>query len=670
MDQPVLRCRVKRLITVDGLTFRDLDGDGQLAPYEDWRLPVSERVADLVGRMTVPEKAGLLLITSHYMGGSTELAHYLTGGEPVTSADGLLNESRVEIAENIFAAPGTGFRKFDPPSLDVAASTEGIMELGLRYLIVRDNPPVDKLAVWSNRLQEIAEGSRLGIPVVLVSNPRNHVSDIGAFGQDPKMSAWPGELGLAATRDPDLVRRFGEIAAQQWRAAGLTKGYMYMADVATEPRWYRCEGTFGEDPELVAQMTAAVIKGFQGEQLNPSSVSLTTKHFPGGGPRDRGTDPHFEHGQNQPYPTPGSLYTYHLPPFKAAIEAGTTSIMPYYARTNNALSVNQLDGGRRPFAEVGFAFDDYLLTQVLRKELGFTGYINSDTGITTDMPWGVMDLTRPERIAKAMKAGTNCFAGDGNPAVMLAAIEQGLVSESMLDTSVTLMLAEMMRLGLFENPYVDPAQAQVVVDNPAHLQVAAEAHRKSIVLLRNDQQVLPLTCGARVFVEVVGPNAQALTAKARGGLAIGGLALTDSLADATHALVWVRPQLSLMTDMHGRPLSVDLGRETGVDVDRIKQIERTRPTILVVNCVNPWVLSEVEPDAVAVLATFGVREFALAEVLTGACDPVGRLPLTLPASMAAVIAKPSDIPGWAGGDDYPYRNAVGDAYRFGFGLGY
>ena len=734
--QPVLGARTSKVLEVDGLQFKDLNGNGRLDPYEDWRLPVVERVADLLARMSVAEKVGTMLITSHYMGASAII------DDP---AQGLLNTHEKWSDTNFWADPSSSTYRLDPPVLDYAGSEKAIRELGLRYLIIRDNPTSHDLATWVNALQELAESTPLGIPVVMVSNPRNHVSDMKLFGvaeAADKMSQWPGELGLAATRDAGLVEEFGRLAAKQWRSAGITKGYMYMADIVTEPRWSRADGTFGEDPRLAADMIAAITRGFQGEHLGTHSVSLTTKHYPGGGPRDRGHDPHFDHGQLQPYPTEGSLYRYHLPVFQAAIEAGTTSVMPYYARTINATSAPQLKDGRA-FEEVGFAYDKYLLTEVLRGELGFTGYINSDTGISTGMPWGVEHLSRPERFAKAIEAGVDAFAGDGNPQPLLDAVDQGLVSEAQLDRSVGYLLTEMVELGLFENPYVDPDDAQALADDAEIQALAGDAHRRSIVLLRNDHGVLPLggtgedgathaggevatgedgataaggdgatgedgathaagevatsadddgatpvvgqgatdggASGAaevatvRLYVEVfTGVEAEQETTRIAAEVATAlegsGIDVVDALDDATHALVWVRPAMSLLNDKPDTPLSIALGPDTGIDADRVVAIEEQVPTILAVNFTNPWLLDEVAPGAAAVVGTFGVLTDALVDLLRGLVPPTGRLPYTIPADQDAVLAKRSDIPGHAEGDGYAYTDATGARYTFGHGL--
>ena len=364
------------------------------------------------------------------------------------------------------------------------------------------------IANTNNQLQERTEGTRLGIPAVLTSNPRNHdttIADIAkieeaenyyipAKDEPGQFTIFPDSLGLAATRDLNLIREFAQIARKEWTASGLRKMYGYNADVATQPLWARILETFGEDPKLVSNINYTLIKGFQGEDLNETSVSLTTKHFPGGGTKYWGRDPHFEEGNFNIYPTKGSLQKYHLPPFNAAIEAGTTSIIPYYAYPSNK-SANQ---GLPPFSEnqqfeeVGFVFNKAFITDLLREKLGFKGYVNSDTGASVGMPWGAKHLPIEERVAKALEAGANIFSGQNNPQPIINAVKKGLVSEEKINRSVAYLLTEMMNLGLFENPYVDPKKALEVVNNPVSKEKADLAHRKSIVLLRNDQNLLPL----------------------------------------------------------------------------------------------------------------------------------------------------------------------------------
>lgn len=669
-DEPVVESRVKNVIEVGGDRFRDLNGSGALDAYEDWRLPAEVRAQDLSARMTVEEKAGMMLISSHYTGSSSRCGD--GGGREL-----VCEQDEWDTTNSWDGKP------FDQPVLSSSGATAGIGERNLRHFIVRDNPEPADLAKWTNALQEIAEGTRLGIPVVMTSNPRNHLSG-GRFGvaeASGKFSTWPGELGLAATRDPGLVEEFGGIAAKEWRAAGIHKGYMYMADTATEPRWTRASGTFGEHPELAADMIGAVVRGFQGERLSPESVSLTTKHFPGGGARKDGQDPHYSWGQDQFYPTEGSLERYHLPPFQAALDAGTTSIMPYYSKPRNDGSAQQLPrhlwfSPQQQFEEVGFAYNKPVLQGLLRDTMGFSGYVNSDTSITTAMPWGVEDLSRPERFAKGIDAGTNLFSGEADPSHLLQAVRDGLVRESDLDRSVRFLLREMFDLGLFEDPYQDPQRAQQIADDPRSQARADEAHRKSVVLMRNDQRTLPITDAevgqVKLYVEVF----------AKDGAAEQSAALAERIQEhdpsitvvprpeeATHAFLAVVPSLELRDDS-GDGLSVELGERTGIDVARIQQIQsQVDKNVVGINMTNPWLVGAVEPGADAMLAMFDAKPEAVVDVIRGEVNPTGTLPVTLPASLEAVNRNAPDVPGY---DEpgYAYVNDAGNAYRFGFGLSY
>ncbi|TDL75642.1 glycoside hydrolase family 3 protein [Rhodococcus qingshengii] len=665
---PQLSVTSKDILTINGKEYKDLNNNGKLDKYENWELPVNVRVKDLVKQMSLEEKAGMMLISSHYMGNSRSCPD---------TVGSLTCEQDTETTINRWSVPGQQFYEFNPPIVEASAATKGIQERNLRYLIIRDNPSAKDLATWINELQEIAEDTRLGIPVVMTSNPRNHAGNL-AFGfseASGQFSVWPGELGLAATRDAELVKEFGQIAAKEWTSTGIRKGYMYMADVVTDPLWNRINGTFGEHPDLASEMIYAVVKGFQGEELGTDSVSLTTKHFPGGGSRQDGHDPHYEWGKFNPYPTEGSLYKYHLPSFKAAIEAGTTSIMPYYAYPSNEYSVPQLKNGEE-FEEVGFAYNKKLITDLLRKELKFQGYVNSDTSIIYAMPWGVENLTKPERYAKAINAGTDIVSGEADPTDLIKAVKDGLIKEKRIDEAVTRLLTEMMVLGLFENPYVDPDKAQSIADDPASQAKADEAHRKSIVLLRNDDNTLPLkddkVKDIKLYVEVFssGTTGQTRTADLKKSITQYDPSITvvDNLAEATHALVYAIP--NTVPDRPDIPLSVALGAETGINVERIKEIEEAVPTILTVNMTSPWLIGEIEENAAATLAVFGVKAEALVDVIRGKFAPTGKLPFTIPANQEAVDNNNGDVPGYDEDPSYVYLDKNGNAYGFDFGLTY
>ena len=620
--------RVKPTITVNNKIFKDLNANGVLDDYENWDLPIEERVASLLSQMTLEEKVSLMLITEY-----------------------------PQVEDGRIVLPNESLNR------------------GQRYFIFRGNQSADVIAHLNNQLQEAAEASRLGIPAVIISNPRNHESTIANIREDGQFSHWPDPLGLAAMRDLDLIKTFAETAAKEWRAAGIHKMYGYSADIATDPLWPRIVETFGEDPQLVSDIIYTLVKGFEGDVLDENSVSMTTRHFPGGGAREKGTDSHFEEGAYNVWPTRGSLLKYHIPPFKAAIDAYSTSIMPYYAAPSN----RSADQGLSPFAE-GQQFEEVAFTmneqfiRYLREELGFLGYINSDTSAVIDRAWGAMDLSLEERFAKAINAGTNIFSGATNPEPIINAVEQGLVSEEKIERSVTYLLTEMMKLGLFENPYVDPDYALEVANNASSQEQADLAHRKAIVLLRNETRLLPMTDDTlpdvRLYVERFpgGENGE-LTNALRELIRTydPDIPLTDSLEEATHAFVWVLPRQDLLK----RQPTVTIGPITGIEnVERIVEIQRTVPTITAIDFSSPWLINEIEPEAGAVIATFGVKVEGLIDVIRGRYNPTGKLPFTIPASQEAVNNEKGDVPGFDEDAGYPYEAKSGDRYVYNFGLSY
>ncbi|RFB12711.1 glycoside hydrolase family 3 protein [Bacillus sp. HNG] len=621
--------RTKAILKMEGKRFRDLNDNGKLDPYENWELSTEKRVEDLLSQMTLEEKVGILTINEF-----------------------------PKIQEGTLVLPN----KF--------------LDQHTRYFIYREMPSANVIANHTNQLQVAAEASRLGIPAVVISNPRNHPLTIPVIEEPGQFSHWPDTLGLAATRDSAMVRRFGEIAAKEWRAAGIHKMYGYSADVATDPLWARNQETFGEHPELVSGMVYNVIKGFQGDELNENSVSLTTRHFPGGGARAEGRDPHFKEGQYNIYPTPGSLLKYHIPPFKAAIEAETTSIMPYYAYPSNKSAEQGLPhfSPNQQFEEVAFALNEQFINGYLRDELKFLGYVNSDTSAVIDRAWGAQNLSLEQRFAKAINAGTNIFSGVPNPKPIINAVNQGLVKEEQINRSATYILTEMMKLGLFENPYVDPEQALTIANNPESQKVADDAHRRSVVLLRNDRNLLPLQdktiSDVRLYVEMFpggenGQETKKLKQKIRNH--DRSITIVDKIEDATHAFVWVKP----FQDLFANKPSVVIGPETGVEqVDQIVKIQQTVPTITVINFSNPWLINRIEPNAAAVIGTFGTKTEAVVELIRGKFNPVGRLPISIPASQEAVKNEAGDVPGYDEAPSYTYQDKAGNRYRYNFGLTY
>ncbi|WP_138420104.1 S-layer homology domain-containing protein [Aquibacillus sediminis] len=627
------------LLTVEGKKFRDANADGDLDPYEDWRLPVDERVADLVERMSIEQKSGLMLINTHQMIEDRENGVYVEDNDPM------------------------------------------IVDKDMRYVIFRQTPNLGLVANYNNQLQKLAEEQPLGIPVVITSNPRNHAStDYTNIGEaEGQHTYWPGPLGFSADGDAEKVKEFAELAAKEWRAAGIRKIYGYTADIGTDPLWARIEDTFGENPEVAGDMIYNIVKGFQGDELTSDGVAITVKHFPGGGARDDGTDPHFENGNFNPYPTEGSLLKYHIPPFERAVEAGVSSVMPYYAYPSNVSADQGLEWYKQTqqFEEIGFTLNDGILG-FLRDGLGFKGYVNSDTGAVGNNAWGAEALEAHERVAKAIHAGTDIMSGNDDPSLLIQAVEEGLLTEEVVNESVSFLLKEMMNLGLFEDPYVDPQHAiDVVADQEAH-DLAYEAHQKSVVLLRNDEvngdKLLPLTDekieDVKLYVEAFESDEEGnATETIRNQIKAYDNAITvvDDLNEATHAFISVKP---VQSNWDNNP-HIMVDEVTGIEnVDRIVEIQKKVPTITSVNFTNQWVLDEIEPNTTALVGTFGTKPEAVLDVIRGKYNPTGKLPFALPASMDAVDAEIGDIPSYDEDPSFAYVNANGDAYAYNFGLSY
>ena len=455
-------------------------------------------------------------------------------------------------------------------------------------------------------------------------------------------------------RDLKLTREFAEIAAQEWAAVGLRKGYQYMADLATEPRWQRIEGTFGEDADLAANMIREIVLGFQGKKLNAHSVALTTKHFPGGGPQVEGQDPHFEWGKDQHYP--GGMFDYHLKPFQAAIDAGTSAIMPYYAEPIGT-----------KYEKVGFAYNKAIIQDLLRGKMGFKGIINSDTGPIEMMPWGVENLSILERYQKAIQCGVDLFSGTADPALLIEVVKKGMISEQRINESITRLLKEKFELNLFENPYVDPIAAEKLVGNTEFQKKADIALRKSIVLLRNDAKQLPLAKKTKVFFqsyykEATRPDPLSIILPKANN---SGLEFVSTKEAADVVVLWLTPGApgGGLFSSKGDPIELELSKNT-IDVDYVNKMMSEKPTVLVINFSNPWVIQEIDKGkAQTIIATFGTSTDALIDVLSGAFNPSGKMPFSTPVSKQAVLDNQSDVPG--------YMKTKGYAlFKFGDGLSY
>ena len=652
--QPELSSRHKPIIDVDGYKFRDMKSDGVLHPFEDWRLSPEERAADLVSRMSNVEKAGMLMIDTLNSGKL---------GEPTELADRYIYTEKMN--RFIFRNPVV-----DEPNPDIDGGRSG-PELTAR-----------EAAEFTNAIQEMAEQTRLGIPALFKSNARNHIDPNAKPGINVSagsFSDWPKEAGLAAIRDMDLIAEFAEIMNQEWSSIGLRSMYGYMMDLATEPRWYRVHETFTEDADLASDIMYSLIKGLQGDSISQDSVALTIKHFPGGGPQLGGGDPHYDFGKDQTYPSDN--FDYHLKPFQAAIDAGATSIMPYYG-----IPVDQ----RVEPNDVGMSFSKGVVTDLLRDEMGFTGYVNSDTGIMSMTPWGVEHLTEEERMAMSIEAGVDVVSGYNNNALILYLMESGLLTEERVNLSVQRLLEEQFKLGLFENPYVNPDVAQATVGKPEFKEKALDAQRRSVILLQNSSQMLPLVTPADdkpVNLYTMGMDLSIVTDPTWGYEAVNGdydaetgESRPEVPANTDYAIIRVRvdnegadPELFFGG---ANPDELDLlafsdmatAKSWNVmpsleDIKDVMQEAGPENTILSINFRQPFVLDEASGmrEAGALLATFGVSDTALMDVLSGKHKPEGKLPFALADSAKAILDQASDAPGY---------NEDDTLFPFGHGLSY
>ncbi len=616
--QPVLGTRSAPIIQVGGLKFKDLNRDGRLEPYEDWRLSPSARAKDLVSRMTLEEKAGMMMHGTARSGGP--------GGAAGAGAD-----------------------------YDTAATGRLIRDASVTSFITRLRGNPATLATQNNALQEIAERTRLGIPLTISTDPRNHFQyTFGASVQPSGFSQWPETLGFAALRDASVVRRFADIARQEYRAVGIEETLSPQADIATEPRWSRISGTFGEDPDVAREMVKAYVEGFQhgGSGLDSAGVLTVVKHWVGYGAQKNGLDSHNSYGKFASF-SPGDL-DIHIKPFLGAFAAHVAGVMPTYSILQGAT----LNG--RPIEQVGAGYNEQLLTELLRKRYGFNGIILTDWAITNDcneacqngapagtrpsfadigMPWGVENLSKPDRFAKAINAGVDQFGGVEESQYVVEAVRSGKVPESRVNESAYRVAVQKFRQGLFENPYVDPAQAARIVGNPEFQRLANDAQRRSLVLLENKKDFLPVSArGKRVFLHGVDSAAAARH----------GFTVVSDLSQADMAIVrtsapyqTIHTQYVFGAMMH----EGDLGfRDGDKEFEEIKRITAAVPTVLTVTLDRPAILTEVKDRATALLANFGVSDDALLDVITGAARPQGRLPFELPSSMAEVEAQKSDLP--------------------------
>lgn len=706
-----------QILTVDRLAFKDLNKNGELDTYEDWRLPVEERAQDLAKKMSVEQIAGLMLYSAH--------------------------QSIPARGNSIFGGAMYNEKTFDEsgakPSDLSDEQKKFLTDDNLRHVLITMVQSPATAAQWNNNAQTLVEGIGLGIPINTSSDPRHGTDAFAEFnaGAGGDISMWPGTLGIVASFDPSLMKQFGQIASIEYRALGIATALSPQIDLATEPRWSRFEGTMGEDPDLATDMARAYVDGFQtstgADEITNGwgyrSVNAMVKHWPGGGPEEGGRDAHFGYGAYAIYP--GNNLKDHLKPFteggfKLNGSTGMASaVMPYYT-----ISYNQ---DEKYGENVGNSFNEYLITDLLRGKYNYDGVVCTDWGITNDVEnvyvfqgksWGVETLSVAERHYKVIEAGVDQFGGNNDMDPVIEAYKMGVAEHgeeymrNRFEQSAIRLLRNIFRVGLFENPYLDITETQKTVGNPEFMKAGYEAQLRSIVMLKNQNQTLPLEKQATVYIpqrytpasknwfgmevpekleypvnlEVVKKYFKVVETPDSADFALVGIQSPKSgvgysqedLKAGGNGYIPISLQYSKYRADYARDPSIAGGSPyedftnrtykgktvTASNMHDMLLVNETKakmgdkPVIVIINVLKPMVFSEIEKSASAILVHFGVQDQALMDIISGKVEPSGLLPFQMPANMKTVEKQFEDMPR----DMECYTDSEGNSYDFAFGL--
>ncbi len=705
------------LLTVDGYAFKDMNRDGSLQPYEDWRLPVEERAADLAARLSIEEIAGMMLYSSH---------------QSVPSRGGMFGGATYN---------GQPFAESAAAASDLSdAQKKFLTEDNLRAVLVTTVESPAVAAVWNNNMQALVEGIGHGVPVNTSSDPRHETSATAEYnyGAGGEISHWPTSLGMAATFDPVLVEEFGQIAAEEYRALGIATALSPQIDLATEPRWTRFYGTFGESPELDTDMARAYVDGFQtsfgkdeiADGWGYKSVNAMVKHWPSGGPEEGGRDAHYNYGKYAVYP--GGAFETHLKPFTEGAfklngaTAKASAVMPYYT-----ISTGIDPSGKN----VGNSYSKYIITDLLREKYGYDGVVCTDWNITYDNMgidkfdgkcWGVEELTVAQRHYECLKAGVDQFGGNNDKGPVLEAYAMWVeefgqeAADERFRASAKRLLMNSFRTGLFENPYLDPVASAETVGKPEFMEKGYQAQLKSVVMVKNSGNVLPVKPDEgklKVYVpqryfpqmvnffgmvtperwedtfaeELLGKYYEPVTDPAEADFAIvvidaptsGTGYSAEDVKKGGNGYLPISLQYSDYTAEHAREVSLAGGDRLEKSANRsyrgksVKTVNKSdletvistkmamkdKPVITIVNTGKPFV-PEFEPYSDAILVSFGCQNQAILDLVSGAAEPSALLPMQLPADMKTVELQKEDVPF----DMVCYTDADGNAYDFAYGL--
>ena len=622
--QPTLNPHSKSVLEVDGYQFIDLNGNGELDVYEDWRQDAETRAADLVSQMTVREKIAQMQHPTYLPRADGKIAPYLK---------------------------------------------DYCSEYGIGMLLIRELNSVEAAATTMNTIQEYAESSRLGVPVLVSMDSVHGLSYVSGA------TVTPHNLALAATRDEALVTKLAEIARDEHLAVGVRMTLSPEADIASEPRWGRVMETFGEDPDLVTQMVTAQVVAFQNgrDGLNTGSIVACMKHFPGAGPQMEGKD-------TSPIISSEETLQIHLKPYYAALEVNVASIMPYYSVPLALDMENSAIGSKAT------------LQDLLRDEMGFTGIIQTDWGMIWAIQEALGTMTGEEvSDEEAILIGVTQSRVDGIGGESIRLIDlmeeytqEGKIDEAILTAAATRIVKVKFEMGMFENPYCDVDYAVSFVGNEENQKVNLQAAREAMTLLKNDG-ALPLNPDAKQTILVCGPRAFDTDSLVGGwSSAQDGMTIADAVAayagENTTVLtekedVEVIKELAQQADV----IIVSIGEPSyqhdpvwGYDTLEIVQSQQEileaavasgKTVITVVTGGRPYILTWCDENTNAILEAYypGAKGgIAIAETLYGMNNPTGKTPMQCPRDMESVNAQEGDV-------SFDLENPL---YDYGFGLSY
>ena len=701
-----------KLIEQDGLKFKDLAGTGELLPYEDWRLTDEARARDLAGRLSIEEIAGLMLYSAH------QCVPASVQGPFIGHYDG---KSLAESGAEPFALTDEQ-KKF--------LESDHIRHV---LLAILDTPA--HAAAWNNELQKKAESLPFGIPVNISSDPRHGESFAGAEFKSAGsgVSIWPEGVGMTALHSIETVKEFAKTAAVEYRAMGITTALWPQVDLATEPRWMRLEDTPGTDPANSIAMAKAYCDGLQttegeADGWGNESVIAMAKHWPGGGTGEGGRDAHYAFGCFAVYPN--NRFREHLRVFTEGafnLEGATgkaAAVMPYYTVSWGVDEKNH--------ENVGNSYSEYIIHDLLREKYGYDGVVCTDWGITQDPAdtiegfgsrcYGMEKMSEAERHLRIIMNGVDQFGGNNlmQPVVDAYHIGSREYGETFMraryEESAVRLLRNMFRLGLFENPYVDPQRAAEIVGCSAFRAKGKAAQAESVVLLKNKGSVLPLGKGVKIwcperkiaermgFMRFMSPEKKFMPLQPSD--MPDYMELTDDPNQADCALVFMDSPLTdngySSTDLQNggngyipislqyRPYTANAARKVSIaggdfrenftnrsyygktaytaneqDLDNVitaREKMKDKPVIALVNLHNPCVMAEFEPYCDVILTEFGTQRDVLFGILTGELQAGGVLPYNLPKDMDTIERHAEDTP-----DDYaPYTDTEGNTYARGY----